>query len=230
MRFRIEVLVLLTIALLFASGAGRAEPLDTAAVHAEPQYYLLALPTAPVSEIAAQVLGEALGLPFQIDDDVDAEMSFRAEGLFAPKALAKEFGDRLRDVDVALVDRPSEGLWLIPAGELSETLSEGALLVTSQGSVATVAKTSIPPMAARGIDDGNPPPDQNWPGWLAMATIAAAAGWSGWLVLAATERRRGIALPALPSPPEPPGDDLIVPYFEQVATPPQHAIEPPPRI
>lgn len=219
MRFRIEVLVFCSVALVFAGAAGRGEPLGSAAVHAEPQYYLLALPTAPVSEIAAQVLGEALGLPFQVDEDVDAEMGFRAEGLFAPKALAREFGDRLRDVDVTLIDRPSEGLWLIPTGELSAAISEGALVVTTEGAVPTVARGSLPPVVTERIAERGPSPASNWPGWLAMAAIAVAAGWSGCLALAGTGRGRRAAIPVLPPAPNPPSDDLVVPHFEQIDSP-----------
>lgn len=230
MRFRIEVLVFCSVALVFAGAAGRGEPLASAAVHAEPQYYLLALPTAPVSEIAAQVLGDALGLPFQIDEDVDAEMGFRAEGLFAPKALAREFGDRLRDVDVTLIDRPSEGLWLIPTGELSGAISEGALVVTTEGTIPTVARDPLPPAVADRIAESGPSPASSWPGWLAIAAIAVAAGWSGCLALAGTGRRHRAAVPVLPPAPDTPGDDLVVPYFEQIDTRTRHPFEGYPRI
>ena len=220
MRLRINVLVLSAVSLLFAGAAGRPEPLATAAVHAEPQYYLLALPTAPVSEIAAQVLGEALGLPFQIDEDVDAEMAFRAEGLFAPKALALQFGDQLRGVGVALVDRPSEGLWLIPTSELSEAISEGALPVTTAAPLTSVARPSRSPAVIERPVEVRPVAASIWSAWVGLLAVAAAGGWSVWLALASTRAQPKRTVLALPPIPVPPDDDLVVPYFEQIDTRP----------
>lgn len=218
MRVQLGPLALAVGVSLSAVSAASADALDSAAVHAVPQYYLLALPTGPVSEIAGAVLGEALGLPFQIDEDVDAELSFRAEGLFAPKALATEFGDRLMDVQVALVDRPSDGLWLIPMSELGAYRSEGALMVTSIEPAASMAKRPNPPVAGKRTVGTGHSPDQNWPGWLAIAAVSAAGGWSGWLALAGSGRRQRTQPPALSFAPDHPADDLLVPHFEQIET------------
>lgn len=217
-RLKLGALIVAVGVLLGGVSAASADPLGRAAVHAEPQYYLLALPTGPVSEIAGSVLGEALGLPFEIHEDVDADLSFRADGLFAPKALATEFGDRLIDVEVALVDRPSDGLWLIPLSELDTYTSAGALIVASVAPVAPITKKSDPPAPGQRTVQTDPSPDQNWLVWLGVAAVVAAGGWSGWLALAGFGRRRSSPQPALPFVPDQPAEEFILPHFEQIET------------
>ena len=67
--------------------------LDDAAVHARPQNYLMDLPTASAGEIAEAVLGEAPGLPFQVDPRSRPSLVPDRRPLFAA-SLARELAAR----------------------------------------------------------------------------------------------------------------------------------------
>lgn len=149
------------LAVLILPGAAFCQALEQAAVHAAPQHYLLALPPAPVGEIAEDVLGETLGLPVTTDDRIKAEMSFRIDGVYTPKALAQELGYRLWNVDVALVDQGGAGLRLIPAQDADAAVRAGASLVSPR--MSSEAPKHLPNIAV-----GNKP--------------TAAVGISGLLV------------------------------------------------
>lgn len=198
-----------------------ADSLDDAAIHAEPQYYLMSLPPAPVQEIADAVLGEALGLPFKVDEDVDAQMAFRIDGMYAPRALAREFGYRLWNVDVALVERPSNGLWLIPRAELAVAQAQGATLVAPVAGMTPPRPTaSVPRPAVRTpAKPEAPSPDWSWLAWLGGGWIGGAVtvvGWS-WLRRRRVRQAGPAAVLALPAPEivaaEPGPDDLVIPNF-----------------
>lgn len=190
-----------------------AEVLDGAAIQAEPQYYLMSLPEAPVAEIADAVLGDALGLPFKVDPEIDTTMSFRIDGIFSPRALAREFGYRLWNADIALVDKPSSGLWLIPKAKLTAALTEGAVLVSPP--VGTPARQPAPtaPVPEAGTV-ARTRSSWSWFAWLVAGWaggVGTVIGWS-WL------RRRRPLTTALLSGPEPispdaDADDLIIPVF-----------------
>lgn len=209
-------LLVSAVAFLAMATPASAEVLDGAAIQAPPQYYLMSLPQAPVAEIADAVLGDALGLPFKVDPDIDATLSFQIEGLYAPRALAREFGYRLWNAGIALVDTPSSGLWLIPRAKLATALSEGAVLVAPPV-VAPVA----PPAAAAAVRQPTPtasaPPSWSWFAWL---TAGWAAGAATVMVLTRLRRRRSGAPALLPAPEpislnadEEDADGLIIPVF-----------------
>lgn len=211
-------LLLSTVVVLALAAPASAEVLDGAAIQAAPQYYLMSLPKAPVGEIADAVLGDALGLPFKVDPDIDATMSFQIDGLYAPTALAREFGYRLWNADIALVEKPSSGLWLIPKAKLAVALSEGAVLVAPPVGTAASRPTQIA-TAPRVTSVTRPSSSWSWLAWL-------AAGWAGGLgtVLGGSWLRRRRSWPtALLSAPEPislnnddedaEANDLIIPIF-----------------
>ena len=209
-------LLLSTVVLLALAVPASAEVLDGAAIQAAPQYYLMSLPEGPVGEIADAVLGDALGLPFKIDPDIDATMSFQVDGLYAPTALAREFGYRLWNADIALVEKPASGLWLIPKAKLEKALSEGAVLVAPP--VGTPASRPRPTaVATRATTVTRAPSSGSWFAWLAAGWAAGAGTVLGWIQL----RRRQSWPTAFLSAPEPiplndddeDADDLIIPVF-----------------
>lgn len=216
MRARISATLLSTVSLLGFGTPLLAEPLENAAVQATPQYYLMSLPQAPVEEIAEAVLGEALGLPFNIHEDVDAEMQFTVAGVYSPEALAKEFGHRLWNVDVGLIETPAGELWLIPKGELSAARAQGATLVAPLAAAATPDRPQTPRAPP---ETKTPVPERSstewsWLGWLVAGWVSGAATVASWR----TMRRRKLPLaPRLPPPAptvaeiEP--EDLIIPVF-----------------
>lgn len=214
-----RALPLIISASLALGAPAAAGVLDEAAIHAEPQYYLMSLPQAPVGEIAEAVLGEALGLPYKIDPDVDAQMRFQLDGVYAPKALAQEFGYRLWNVDVALVEKPSDGLWLIPKGELQAALAQGATLVSPLAAAQTPARKQSASVAASpaATPPGAPGTDWGWLGWLLGGWAAGVAS-----VVAATRLRKPRPAPVaalLPAPASPlhiddtGTEDLVIPVF-----------------
>lgn len=209
--------LLLMIGSLLLCPPAFAQALEGAAVQAAPQYYLMSLPPAPVGEIAEAVLGEALGLPYKVDADVDAEMRFAVDGVYAPEALAREFGHRLRDVDVALIEKPSGGLWLIPESELVEAYGQGATLVAPLPTavVSRPAQTSPTPAVAGTPTEARTPADWSWLGWLLAGWLGGAATLLGYQ--SARLRRAGPVPPRLPPPVAEPdtivSDDLIIPVF-----------------
>lgn len=205
-------------ALAFASPA-RAGTLDEAAIHAEPQYYLISLPAAPVGEIAEAVLGEALGLPFKVDEDLNVQMRFQLEGMYSPKALAQEFGYRLWNADVALIEKPSDGLWLIPRSELAAALAQGATLVSPLAAAQAPAPRNAVVAAALPVHE-NPRRDPSsaaswsWIGWLAGGWASGAASVIGWTALRRRQPRPTALLPApVQAPIDAGSDDLIIPTF-----------------
>lgn len=206
-------------AALMAASVTWADPLDEAAIHAEPQYYLMSLPAAPVGEIAEAVLGEALGLPYKVDEDVDAQMRFQVDGVYGPKALVQEFGYRLWNADVALIERPSDGLWLIPRSELPAALAQGASLVAPPASApAPVPRKKAPPSSTGVSSKNRAEPTQSnwaWPVWLALGWAGGALSVIG---LKGLRRPRSPKLALLldaasvsPAPHDP--DELIIPNF-----------------
>ena len=209
-------LLLSTAMVLALAAPASAEVLDGSAVQAAPQYYLMSLPEGPVGEIADAVLGDALGLPFKIDPDIDATMSFQVDGLYAPTALAREFGYRLWNADIALVEKPSSGLWLIPKAKLAMALSEGAVLVAPPVGTAASRPTPIA-VAPRASKVTRRSPSWSWFAWLAAGWAGGAATVTGWRWL----RQRRASPTALLSRPEPislndddeDADDLIIPVF-----------------
>ncbi|WP_426027591.1 hypothetical protein [Brevundimonas sp. TWP2-3-4b2] len=209
-------LLLSTVVVLALAAPASAEVLDGAAIQAAPQYYLMSLPEGPVGEIADAVLGDALGLPFKIDPDIDATMSFQIDGLYAPTALAREFGYRLWNADIALMEKPSSGLWLIPKAKLATALSEGAVLVAPP--VGTAVSRPTPTVTAPRVTSVTRPSSSwSWFAWLAAGWAAGVGTVLGWTRL----RRRRLWPTALLSAPEPislnddsdDADDLIIPVF-----------------
>jgi hypothetical protein len=213
---------------LAASAPAMADVLDDAAVQAEPQYYLMSLTDTPVQEVADAVLGEALGLPFKVDPAVTARVSFKVDGLYGPRALVRELADRLWNADVALIERPSDGLWLIPRSALPTALAQGAALVAAPAgaTAAPVAAAPVPaprPVAPKAVAPRAPPADTPDLSWL----LALAAGWLAgvgsvlaWLRLRRPARSPALALPpptAHSGAPEPATDDLVIPTFAQRA-------------
>ena len=108
----------------------QCEPLDGAAIQGPVQHYVMTLPEAPVGEIAQEVLGETLGLPVTVDERIDARIGFRVDGLYSPKELAREFGYRLWNVDVVLIEDPADGLMLIPTSALAAAVKDGDRVVS----------------------------------------------------------------------------------------------------
>ncbi len=211
-------LLLSAVVVLIPAAPASAEVLDGAAIQAAPQYYLLSLPEAPVGEIADAVLGDALGLPFKVDPDIDATMSFQVDGLYGPTTLAREFGYRLWNADIALVEKPSGGLWLIPKAKLEAALSEGAVLVAPP--VGTAGSRPTPIVAAPTVTKvTSRSPSWSWFMWLAAGWAGGAGTVLGWNRL---RRRRPLPV-ALLSAPGPvsladadetaEADDLIIPIF-----------------
>jgi len=207
----------------------RAQVLADAATHAPPQHYLITLPPTPVAEVAEVVLGQTLGIPYKIDADVKGEMAFKVDGPHTPQELAREFGYRLWNVDVALIERPSDGLWLIPESELPAALAAGATVVSPLATMparpAPAAKGS-PVVAAS--DEAPAGFDWSWLAWLAAGWAAGAASAFAWLRRKAILPERPTAL--LPAPAAPvvagptiedgPDDDLVIPTFAPVAREP----------
>jgi len=205
------------IASLLVGTPAFAQALEGAAIEAPPQYYLMSLPPAPVGEIAEAVLGEALGLPYKVDADVDAEMRFEVDGVYAPEALAKEFGYKLWNVDVALIEKPSGGLWLIPKSELAEAFEHGATLVAPLATAAVSGRAQGSPTSpvAETPTEARSPPDWSWLGWLIAGWIGGAATLLGYQSVRL--RRARTVTPRL-SPPAMEADaiasdDLIIPVF-----------------
>jgi hypothetical protein len=203
---------------LFGSGGALAQALDAAATDAPPQHYLMALPPAPVGEVAQEVLGDALGLPFEVDEDVTAEMGFRVDGVYAPEELAREFGYRLWNVDVVLLDAGDRGLKLIPRHELADALAAGARVVSPLASTeparATGAQADLRPAIAYGRARWDRQP---WAlplvlllGWLAGLGTAFAA----WRL----RRRPPAALPVR-DPLRLSAPSMVVPVLEPLPEP-----------
>lgn len=209
--------LLLMIGSLLAGAPAFAQALEGAAVQAAPQYYLMSLPPAPVGEIAEAVLGEALGLPYKVDADVNAEMRFEVDGVYAPEALATEFGYRLWNVDVALIEKPSSGLWLIPKSELAEAREQGAKLVAPLATAAVSGRAQTSPTSpiAEPPTDARGAADWSWLGWLFAGWIGGAASLLGYQ---SVRLRRVKPVPPRLSPPVVEAntiasDDLIIPVF-----------------
>lgn len=205
-----------------------AQVLGDAATHAPPQHYMITLPPTPVGEVAEVVLGQSLGLPYKIDADVNAEMAFKVDGLYGPQELAREFGYRLWNVDVALIERPSDGLWLIPEAELSAALAAGATVVSPLAS--TPARAPRHAAAAPPVDALKDPggADWSWLGWLAAGWATGAGAVLGGQALRRRRAAKPVALLAapLPAPQAAPAalaaaaeDDLIIPDFRRSARP-----------
>lgn len=207
------------------SGA-RAQALSDAATHAPPQHYLITLPPTPVAEVAEVVLGQTLGIPYKIDADVRGEMAFKVDGPHTPHELAREFGYRLWNVDVALIERPSDGLWLIPESELPAALAAGATVVSPLASMpARPLPTAKGSPAATAPEEAPAEFDWSWLAWLAAGWAAGAASAFAWLRRKAIPPERPTAL--LPAPAAPvvaaptveagADDDLVIPIFAPVS-------------
>ena len=195
---RIFSIVMLATAAI--AGAVHAQPLADAAVNAAPQHYVMTLPHAPVGEIAEEVLGQTLGLPVTVDERIDAQMSFRVDGVYSPGELAREFGYRLWNLDIALIEDASHSLVLIPTSALPEAIAAGAEVVSPlalQPEPAVAAKAGA---GAKPIVYGN----RRWETgpWLAVTTLLL-----GWLAGLAT-------MPVLRrirrSRPQPVGEPLVL--------------------
>lgn len=212
--------------ILALAPAAWADPLDDAPLDDGVSHYLITLPQTDVRDAAEVVLGETLGLPFKVDEDVRARMTLAIDGAYAPKDLAREFGYRLWNADVALVETAAGGLWLIPKGELNAALGQGAELVAPPAGFAVPDEPSSANSAAA-LPAASPPApngfDWTWLGWLAGGWVAGAATvWAG-LRLRARPRPRPLgALPA-PLPPTPPlsdsdPGDLVIPIFSSASS------------
>lgn len=222
-----RLLAVCSACLALTTAPAMADVLDDAAVQAEPQYYLMSLTDTPAQDVADAVLGDALGLPFKVDPAVTARISFKVDGLYGPRALVRELADRLWNADVALIERPSDGLWLIPKSALPAALAQGAALVAAPaGATATpVAATPAPrPVAPKTIVAKAPPsemPDLSWLLALGIGWLAGVGSVFAWLRL---RRPTPVSAPVLAlaspvdrRPPEPAADDLVIPTFAQRA-------------
>lgn len=216
MRLTILSILLSIVSALALGTPALAGPLESAAIQAAPQYYLMSLPRAPVGEIAEAVLGEALGLPYKIDEDIDAEMRFEVAGVYAPKALAEEFGYRLWNVDVALVETASGGLWLIPKAELAAARAQGSTLVAPLAAAAAPDRKQTPrtPPAAEKPARREASTGWSWLGWLIAGWVGGAVTLLGWQTL----RRRTLLVtprlaPPAPATAETAPEDLVIPVF-----------------
>ena len=206
---------------LATASAASAQALSDAATHAPPQHYIITLPSTPVAEVAEVVLGESLGLPFKVDADVKAEMPFRVDGVYDPEALAKEFGYRLWNVEVALIERPSDGLWLIPTAELPAALATGAVVVSPLAAGAG-SPAAVKPAAPKAPGSEGPPPGRrlDWLWGLLVGWLAGIASILGWHRL---KRRPEAPAPVLLSAPaapvgaDAPEDELTIPNFSNPA-------------
>jgi hypothetical protein len=209
----------------------QAQVLADAATHAPPQHYLIALPPTPVAEVADVVLGQTLGIPYKIDADVKGEMAFKVDGPYAPQELAREFGYRLWNVDVALIDRPSDGLWLIPESELPAALAAGATVVSPLASMpARPVATAKGSPAVTAPGEAPAGFDWSWLAWLAAGWAAGAASAFAWLRRKTILPERPTALLPAPAPAAPvvaaptveagADDDLVIPTFAPVAREP----------
>lgn len=213
----LDPLLLSIIGSLLCGAPAFAQALEGAAVQAAPQYYLMSLPPAPVEEIAEAVLGEALGLPYKVDADVDAEMRFEVAGVYAPEALATEFGYKLWNVDVALIEKPSGGLWLIPKSELAEAYQQGARLVAPLATAAVSGRAQPSPTSpiAEPTTEARGAADWSWLGWLFAGWIGGAGSLLGYQ---SVRLQRAKPVPRRLSPPVAEADeivsgDLIIPVF-----------------
>ncbi len=202
---------------LATASVASAQALSDAATHAPPQHYIITLPPTPVAEVAEVVLGESLGLPFKVDADVKAEMPFRVDGVYGPEALAREFGYRLWNVDVALIERPSDGLWLIPAAELPAALATGAVVVSPKAAAAG-SPEAVNPVVPKAPGGEVAPPGRrlDWLWGLLVGWLAGLASVLGWHRL---KRRREapapvmLSAPAAPVGADAPEDELTIPSF-----------------
>ncbi|HEV7227329.1 hypothetical protein [Brevundimonas sp.] len=215
-----------------AASSARAQVLADAATHAPPQHYLITLPPTPVAEVAEVVLGQTLGIPYKIDADVKGEMTFKVDGPHTPQELAREFGYRLWNADVALIERPSDGLWLIPESELPAALAAGATVVSP---LANMPARPMPAatgstVAAVSKDEAPMGFDGSWLAWLAAGWAAGAASAFAWLKRRTAREERPVALltwrsprdpevdlAVTPSAESPPDDDLVIPTFDKPA-------------
>ena len=160
----------------------QAAPLDDAAVNAAPQHYVMTLPQAPVGEIAEEVLGQTLGLPVTIDPSVDAQMSFRVDGVYSPGELAREFGYRLWNLDIALIEDSSHSLVLIPTSALPEAIASGAAVVSPLALQPEVAGAAGAGVASKPIVYGKRR-------WENLPWMALMLGWLGGLATVPVLRR-----------------------------------------
>ncbi|MFJ6024623.1 hypothetical protein ACIQC9_08515 [Brevundimonas sp. NPDC092305] len=212
---------------LSTTAPAMADVLDDAAVQAEPQYYLMSLTDTPAQDVADAVLGDALGLPFKVDPAVTARISFKVDGLYGPRALVRELADRLWNADVALIERPSDGLWLIPKAALPAALAQGAALVAAPAGATAAPVAAAPALAPRPIAPKTtaakaPPsdtPDLSWLLALGVGWLAGVGSVFAWLRLRRPTPAPVLALPSpvASSPPEPAADDLVIPTFAQRA-------------
>lgn len=201
---------------LATASVASAQALSDAATHAPPQHYIITLPPTPVAEVAEVVLGESLGLPFKVDADVKAEMPFRVDGVYGPEALAREFGYRLWNVDVALIERPSDGLWLIPAAELPAALATGAVVVSPKAAAGLPVAVNPAVPKAPGGEVAPPGRRLDWLWGLLAGCLAGMASVLGWRRLKRRPEAPAPVLltaPAAPVGADAPEDELTIPSF-----------------
>eukprot|EP01033_Poteriospumella_lacustris_P021671 gene21671-16136_t len=101
-RTRIANLILAAILL----SAGLCAPMATAAsssTTSRAANYVFAFKDAEVSQIAEQILGQALGVTYTIDPAVTAKMSFRIDQRLTQAQLLEAFEAALATIDVAIV-------------------------------------------------------------------------------------------------------------------------------
>jgi len=212
------IMVVAGLLLLTGETAQAQTALDRAAIHAEAQYYAISLPNASVVDVSEAVLGDALGLPFEIDETLTQEVSFRVDGLYAPADLVEAFSQQMAEAGVIVVQRPSAELWLIPQGKLTEAMASGAVPVMGidpgdrsktdePANGSAVAKLAPPPRDA---------PSRSWAafGWWALGWVSGLGTLYGAIRLRRrrtmpTSIRSGLAAP----PPPGAADDLQIPNF-----------------
>lgn len=220
--------ILCAFAVAPAANAAAASPVSEAA---EPlQFYVFSFTDTPVDEAAQDVVVGALAYDLEIDQAVDAVVTFRADGWYSSDALLKDFGTALLDQDVALVRTGAGAFALVPRTNTPMLMARG-------GVVMQLAEPRTARAPAGVIADEEPPPVDRAPRWwegaaaalalfFAGAVVGAAALFGGQVVwrraeaerrrlssplLRLTDQRQTLQPPVEAARPDP---ELVIPRFE----------------
>jgi hypothetical protein len=222
--------ILCAFAVAPAANAAAASPVSQAA---EPlQFYVFSFTDTPVDEAAQDVVVGALAYDLEIDQAVDAVVTFRADGWYSSDALLKDFGTALLDQDIALVRTGAGSYALVPRTNAPMLMARGGVVMQlTQPQSAREPVGLVADDEPRTVYAASPAPW--WDGaaaalalFFAGAAAGAAALFGGQVVWRRAEaERRRLSPPLLrltdqretrqpPVEAARPDPELVIPRFE----------------
>ena len=111
------------------------------------KFYLLTFADRDVNEVAAEVLGGVLKMPFQVDPGVMGRISFQVEERLTPGQLLEAFGAALRPIGATIVNK--DGAVLVTTAARAEEVST---LVERQRKAEPVAAVTPPAPSVERVD------------------------------------------------------------------------------